>query len=396
MRVRSLINLCSVVACVAASAACSDDESDTPDVMMLADEARLTYADIVQASYGDTLQAAMSLDGALQDLITTPSEATMTAARAAWRDAREPYLQTEVFRFYSGPIDNEDDGPEGLLNAWPLDEVYIDYVDGDANAGIVNDTQTTIDEDTLTGLNEAGGEKNIATGYHAIEFLLWGQDFNDDGPGDRPFTDYVTDGSGTAANQDRRAEYLSTVSQLLIDDLTGLVDAWAEDQDNYHQQFVSVPPFEALSRIMTGMAILSGFETGGERLQTALISQDQEDEHSCFSDNTHRDMVQDVRGIRNVWRGSYTRLDGGAVTGTAIRDVVEAMDADLAASLDTQIDESFNLAEDLVPPFDQEIAAGNTAGNARVMDLVLSLQEIRSSVEEVFRLFALTVPANPA
>ena len=52
------------------------------------------------------------------------------------------YSPTEVFRFYGGPID-DDNGPEGLLNAWPLDEVFIDYVLGNPDAGIINDPLST-------------------------------------------------------------------------------------------------------------------------------------------------------------------------------------------------------------------------------------------------------------
>ncbi|MCA9572117.1 MAG: iron-regulated protein, partial [Myxococcales bacterium] len=163
------------------------------------------YAAIVEATYADTLAGAKALDAAVGAFVAAPSDTTLADARDAWRASRVPYLQTEVFRFYEGPIDDPETGPEGLLNAWPLDEHYIDYVEGDPDTGIVNGTEP-LDGATLEALNEVGGEKNIATGYHAVEFLLWGQDHSDTGPGDRPYTDYVTDGSGTAANQQRRAD----------------------------------------------------------------------------------------------------------------------------------------------------------------------------------------------
>jgi putative iron-regulated protein len=346
-----------------------------------------TYAEIVEANYADSLSAAVALDAALQALVDDPSEANLEAARTAWLDSREPYLQTEVYRFYDGPIDNPTDGPEGLMNAWPLDENYIDYVEGDDTAGIVNGSET-IDGPTLASLNEAGGESNIATGYHAIEFLLWGQDTSDTGPGDRPYTDYVTDGSGTAMNQDRRGRYLTVVGDLLQDHLTQVHDAWAMDA-TYRTEF-EADPEGSFAKILTGMIVLSGFETGGERLQAALDSGDQEDEHSCFSDNTHRDMIQDVQGVMNVWRGSYTRVDGTVVEGTGIRDVVMAVDADLAGRLDAQIDTSLSLANALMPPFDQEIVPGSE-GNARVMALVQGLQEQESILFEVFETFELSV-----
>jgi putative iron-regulated protein len=271
-----------------------------------------------------------------------------------------------------------------------MDELYIDYITGDETAGIVNDPSQNIDAATLESLNEEGGEANIATGYHAIEFLLWGQDAGPDSAGQRPATDFV-DG-GTAANQDRRRLYLTTVSSMLVGHLTALRDAWADNQPNYRSLFLAEDSTEAFRRILTGMIILSGFETGGERLQTALDSGDQEDEHSCFSDNTHRDMVQDVRGIQNVWLGSYTRVDGSVVSGTGIKDVVAEVDPALADQITAQISASLTAAEALQPPFDQEIAAGNTEGRARVQALIDSLRAQEKLLETVFQAFGLDIP----
>jgi putative iron-regulated protein len=370
--------------------ACGDGD-DPADQASVRKDAIQTYARIVHASYQDSAAAVGTLDDAVQAFVADPTEETLGEARTAWLAAREPYLQTEVYRFYDGPIDNPTDGPEGLINAWPLDEAYIDYVEDDEDAGIVNDTSIDITADELESLNEQGGEENIATGFHAIEFLLWGQDFDENGPGNRPATDYVTDGSGTAANQERRALYLTTVSGMLKAHLDGLVAAWAPGE-SYRAELESVESNEGLSRILTGMIVLSGFETGGERLQTALASGDQEDEHSCFSDNTHRDMVQDVQGVLNVYHGSYTRTDGDVVSGTGIRKVVELESGALADTLDDRIAESLDLANALEPPFDREIARGNDAGNARVEALIQALHLQEDSLEDVFRALELTIP----
>src|SRR5690606_19649365 len=221
-----------------------------------------------------------------------------------------------------GPIDNADDGPEGMINAWPLDEAYIDYVEDDPSAGVINDGTTTIDAETLMSLNEQGGEENIATGFHAIEFLLWGQDQSATGPGERSYQDYLVSAEASAPHGDRRAQYLTVTSGLLASQLGDLAAAWGTSA-GYRTEMVAADPADGLRRILTGMIVLSGFETGGERLQTALDSGDQEDEHSCFSDNTHRDMVQDVQGVQNVWLGSYTRTDGQVVSGVGIQKVVQ-------------------------------------------------------------------------
>jgi putative iron-regulated protein len=374
--------------------ACGDNDAETaPDHALVRSQAIETYSKIVHASYADSAAAAADLDDAIQAFVADPTEDTLEAAREAWLDAREPYLQTEVYRFYDGPIDNPTDGPEGLINAWPLDEAYVDYVAGDDMAGIVNDPSIDITEKELESLNEQGGEQNIATGFHAVEFLLWGQDSDVDGPGNRPATDYVTDGSGTAANQERRAEYLTIASAMLKAHLDGLVAAWAPGAD-YRVELESIDQDEALTRILKGMIVLSGFETGGERLQTALDSGDQEDEHSCFSDNTHRDMVQDVQGVLNVHRGSYTRTDGEIVSGTGMRAVVRLVNADVAEQLDERIADSLDLAEALEPPFDQEIALDNEAGRERVTALIQALHAQEDSLEDAFRALELEIPVT--
>ena len=343
-----------------------------------------TYATNASAAYADSLAAGEALDAAITTFVADPSEDTLAAAKTAWLDSREPYLQTEVYRFYDGPIDNAETGPEGLLNAWPLDEAYIDYVEGtDEDDSIINDTSITIDAETLESLNEAGGEANIATGYHAIEFLLWGQDQSEDGPGDRPYTDYTD-----ADNADRRGLYLTTVSSMLVGHLGDLNDAWVDGDDgNYRAEFVGLDRDEGLRRILTGMIILSGFETGGERLQTALDSGDQEDEHSCFSDNTHRDMIQDVQGVSNVWNGSY-----GSLSGDSVKDVIAEDNADLADTLTSQIETSLAAGNAMETPFDNAIALDNDSGRESVSTLVSALREQESILEDIFRALSLDVP----
>ena len=147
------------------------------------------YADIAAATYEDAAAGARALRAAIDALVAAPTADRMATARQAWLAARTPYVQTEAFRFYDGPIDRV----EMLINAWPIDESYIDYITGAPEAGIVNDAKGTpeLSGPALIALNEREGEKSISTGYHAIEFLLWGQDRRADGPGARAATDYA-------------------------------------------------------------------------------------------------------------------------------------------------------------------------------------------------------------
>lgn len=351
------------------------------------------YANIVFASYEDAWLKAKELKLAIDAFVNNPSAELHLAAKEAWLAAREPYGQTEVFRFSGGPIDAAD-GPEGYLNAWPLDEAYIDYVDGIANSGIINDLSVTLDKTTLQELNEQGGEKNIAIGYHAIEFLLWGQDDVNttlETAGDRPYTDYVV--GGTAANQDRRGTYLKLCAELLVDHLHLLVDAWKEG-GYYRTKFLAMDQDICLTQILTGMGVLGKSELAGERIYTALDNQDQEDEHSCFSDNTHRDIYLNFKGIYNLYQGAYTRVDGTVVSGTSLADLLEVKDKKLNASLT----EAFLVAESRIAsigiPFDNALTQESTGSSGPISMAVNALRTLGDKIAEAGNELELTIDTN--
>jgi putative iron-regulated protein len=328
------------------------------------------HAQLVHASYLDTAVAARELQRAVAAFVSAPSDEALKAARKAWLDARELYGQTEAYRFYGGPIDDAK-GPEGRINAWPMDESYVDYVQGEPNAGLINNRKQPITKKALAALNERGGEENIATGWHAIEFMLWGQDLSETGPGNRSFEDFV---DGKRPNADRRRQYLSVITELLVEDLSTLVRAWAPGQPSNYRARFERGGNESLRRMLVGMGSLSRGELAGERLEVALASQDQEDEHSCFSDNTHRDAVANARGIENVWLGRWTRPDGTVLQGPGLRELVATKDAGLAESTTQQIRLSVESAESIPAPFDRAITAGHP-GRARIEATIASLTQ---------------------
>lgn len=351
---------------LAAAFACHPARSADQDVNPVVKH----YASLVYANYEDTLNTAKAMQSAINAFIAAPTAANQQAAQQAWRAAREFYGQTEAFRFYGGPID-DDHGPEGRINAWPMDESFVDKVEGNPQAGLINDPGFVITREAIAGQNERGGEENIATGYHAIEFLLWGQDHSETGPGNRDFNDFV---DGKAPNADRRRLYLSVVTDLLIEDLASVGKAWRPGSKlNYRARF-ETEGMEAVRKMFVGLGSLSRGELAGERLEVALNSQDQEDEHSCFSDNTHRDAVTDALGIENVWLGRYRRADGTLLQGPSLRDLVAAKDATLARRTSAQIANSVASANAIQAPFDREIVGGKDApGRLRIQATVSSL-----------------------
>lgn len=352
------------------------------------------YANLAHIKFSHALTTAKTLQTKIDEFIAKPSEITHQAAKQAWITARAPYSQTEVFRFGNPNVDEW----EGGVNSWPLDEGLIDYVKADtyeheegnqfATANIIAGSET-ITPDLLKSYQEKGGsEANVATGYHAIEFLLWGQDFNTDPTlaGTRSYTDFITGTDCTNQNCERRAQYLKTVTDLLVADLNKMEQDWAPEQTNYRKTFIGLEEAEALRRILFGMGSLSLGELAGERMNVALLAHSQEDEHSCFSDNTHNDIWNNIQGIKDVFEGTYQAADGKTVKGASLAELLAAKDPKLSTELETNLTATKTAAATLVQAaktehFDQQIAAENKEGNARVKATIAALRTQTASIE---------------
>jgi putative iron-regulated protein len=348
----------------------------------LADQVLATYKTLVHKTYQLSLDEGLKLQTAIAAFVAGPDAAKLTAAKQAWTQSRLPYNQTDAYRFYDGPIDNEDAGREGAMNGWPLDENYVDYTRDLATAGIINDATKypELTGEKLGELNEVGGEKNLATGYHAIEFLLWGQDDATPGmgTGKRPFTDFVTGAGATATNQARRRAYLTAVTDLLIEDLTTVRDAWVPGAAGTYGAKFGVEPAEdsvhndgrkdAVANIIRGLGSLSRAELSGERMTVAYKNRDQEDEHSCFSDTTWLDLLGNAKGIQNVWTGAYEGMDLGA----GLEELYKAIDPALATRVTADIAEAVTKLKTLADgnataPFDVVIAEADASANRTTM-----------------------------
>ncbi len=385
---------------LAATSAIAADAPSRADVLN-------TYANIAEATFEDSLIAAKSLQTAVDALIADPSDATLNAARAAWVAARVPYQQTEVYRFGNAIVDDW----EGKVNAWPLDEGLIDYVDA-SYGGPTDENEfaalnvianpsfdlsgNTIDAAEITPellsetLHEADGiEANVATGYHAIEFLLWGQDLNGhgSGAGNRPSTDYVQGDDCTGGNCDRRAQYLSAATELLVSDLEWMAAQW--QSGGAARAALAESDKAGVSAILTGMGSLSYGEQAGERMRLGLMLNDPEEEHDCFSDNTHNSHYYDGLGIQNVYLGSYTRIDGTPVSGASLSDLVLATDPSLDAEMKAKLANTMQALGRLKSTaeagfaYDQMLERGNEGGEVLIMGGVNGLIDQTKTIERV-------------
>ena len=363
------------------------------------------YSDIAHATYQDARISATALKAAVDTLINTPNEKNLSAAKSAWKSARVPYMQTEVFRFGNPIVD----GWEGRVNAWPLDEGLIDYVSAEYGssseenalytANVISNKSLKINGATLDiskitknllseKLQEAGGiEANVATGYHAIEFLLWGQDLNGTGPGagKRPASDYDLKNC-TGGNCDRRAQYLNVVSELLVDDLKWMTAQWGPD-GSARLNLMNGDPAFALNAIFTGMGALSYGELAGDRIKLGLMLHDPEEEHDCFSDNTHNSHYYDQIGIENIYLGRYKRSDGTMIQGLGLIDAVQARAPAVANALKGNIGATKTAMALLVKraeqteAYDQMLAEGNEAGHATIKAVLNALLKQTKGIE---------------
>lgn len=380
-----------VLASVAFTACKKDkkDETSTDQYAQQKMDIKKTYADMAFALYKDSYISTLTLQTACHALADNPSQANLDAAKTAWLDAREIYGLTEIFRFVDGPIDNTNDGPEGLINAWPMDENYVDYVNGDANSGIINDlvNYPTIDASTIVQANEFGGETKISSGYHAIEFLLWGQDLSNATAGQRPYTDYVV--GGTADHQARRATYLKTVVDLLVSALNQVKNAWDPAiTGSYHHTFQGLDNQTALRKMFNSMRVLAGDELAGERIYVAYENENQEDEHSCFSDNTHRDIYLNALAVENLYKGNYTSPFGNSVNGYALEDLVNAINATKNATVINRFSATMGYIALMYQPFDQAISISSE--RPKVLDVVTSLQQEQADLDAAAAVFSIT------
>jgi putative iron-regulated protein len=402
--------LLSFVLYLLASCSSFPDESSEVDRQAIID----TYISIAQASYEDTLSTARTLDAAIDAFLSSPSELTLQHAKEAWLAARVPYQQTEAYRFGNAVVDEW----EGRVNAWPLDEGLIDYtaaVYGDysdfnyfyasnviANkildaGGIIVDAVMITPQFLAEELHELDGvEANVATGYHAIEFLLWGQDLNGTNPGagERPYTDYSLR-SCTNRNCDRRRDYLKSASVLLVSDLEEMVQNWQPGGAAYND-LRSKGVEGGLSTMLTGMGSLAYGELAGERIRLGLLLNDPEEEHDCFSDNTHNSHYYDALGIKNVFMGQYGRVNGELVSGPSLADLIRQKAPEIHAEMMARLEETELAMTAMVEEaekgntFDVLIGRDNEAGEVIISRIVDALMEETRTIENIINALGLS------
>lgn len=398
-----------------------------------------TYASIASVNYSDAVKDAKALQVVISAFVAKPTEESLQAAKDAWLVSRESYGTTEIFRLSNGPIDAEDGwvaetygGLEGELNSWPLDENMIDYTT-DANnkrtSGNIIDTKgtftpggedvTAVDVTTITPavlgeLNTNGGDANVAAGYHAIEFMLWGQDQDYNNmiedaisngamtAGQRPLSDFTTDKLAK-----RRLDYLNAVAAKMVEDLSVVSSAWdnkvSGDKGLYRaalldkltgdQKSKNIEPATSLKQIFAGVGVFSKSELANERIAVAVLTPSEEDEHSCFSDNTHRDIALNYQGIKNVLLGEYKGKKVGPAFIDNLSSEEQAEIAKLMADIEVRIAKINTLAITTMH-FDYQIRPENEASVQNIVTLKNQLRRLGDQMVIVSKAYGISLTTS--
>lgn len=405
--------------------ACADQAEDRQPATIAVTEQDVkdNYIIMAHAAYTDSLTTALTLQATVETLLADPTEQNLDHAKEAYKLARVPYQQSEILRWdtditINASLDkdgglNSVDEWEGQVNAWPLDEQAIDYVQGNDNSGIINQKNgAEITSDYLIAQNGVGGEANVTTGYHAIEFLLWGQDLNGTkaGAGKRSVNDFQTDASGqcSASNCDRRRVYLDVVTQLLVDDLTAMTAEWTAQAANTKGTLANnfKTSADGIRYMLFAMKAMATDELASARMNEGLEGLDPEQEHDCFSDLSHVAIYYNLQSVRNAFYGHYHTIDGELITGASLADFINQKNPTVYKEFDEALNAIeknmlvvYNAGEQADPiRFDQIIgqaddAAEKQAAFAAVYQLV-ELQSSFNSVEELLSLQALTLSGS--
>ena len=337
-----------------------------------------SYADLVSHYYNAVALSTKEMNNAIIKFIQAPDNNSLINAKNKWIEARIVYGITEAFRFYGGPIDGVnkygEEGPEGLINAWPLNEAYIDYVQGNPESGIINNMSIEINAETIIAANMSEDDADVSTGWHAIEFLLWGQDFSLETAGIREASDYLP----TNEVNVRRRAYLVATSTLLLEHVNWLAEQWSENGEGRKSFIAKEDPGGA---ILTGIATLAGFELSSERIATALDSGDPEDEHSCFSDQTHNDVKANFNGIKNVYLG---KGQNGISFKPSISEFVMENDIKLHDNIMQVMNNTDDTINNITVPFDKMLSEpknglGRQAAEKTVSNLLVLAENFKKA-----------------
>jgi putative iron-regulated protein len=310
------------------------------------------YSNIAETASRSALSQGVALKEAVSAFVKNPKAETHLLAKVSWMRARLPFLQSEFSRVIaeSGKVGSD---ISNRLNGWPIDPGHIDYTCLMAGGNIISSKEKypAITSELLRSMNLKAGESDFTTGYHVIEFLLWGEDLDKESSGKRSFKDYDKNNSELAK---RRADYLLACCELLIQDLKDLVFEWdTESKNNLRSSLESMPSDQAITKIL-GMVSFLADDLAKSQIGSIISKGATFKEQSTFSDTTHFDFLHTVAGISNLAAGAYVGLDGKLqILGLGLIGLAEQIPNSRADKIRSLINNAMKSAQAFKGPFDQ-------------------------------------------
>ena len=338
----AMMGLCAFTACSS-----DDDKKEESKIEILDAEYDAIinqYVDnVVLPTYNDLKTKNTALYNAVVSFGNAPSDANFQAVCNAWLTAREPWESSEAFLF--GPV--ADYGLDPNMDSWPLDQEAIVKL---LESQQWNEMEWTGDYDED---DEAIAAAQNVRGFHTLEFLAFR-----DGKA-RTLTDTAIDGEAANAvynesNATAWAQYMRNTAQLLVKDVTTLVDAW---NNGYAASFKShnggdfTSGLSCIEQLIDGCIDIAG-EVGGAKIGDpySLYVSGKTTEalyavESWYSWHSRDDYTNNILSIRNAYYGSRD----GSINANSLSKLV----AKYNAPLDTKVKDAIKSAADAIQAIPQ-------------------------------------------
>ena len=308
------------------------------------------YVDnVVLPTYSDLKTKNSALYQAVVDFGDNPSNANFKAICDAWLAAREPWESSEAFLF--GPV--ADLGLDPNMDSWPRDQEAIVKM---LESQQWNEMEWTGDYDED---DDAIAAAQNVRGFHTLEFLTFR-----DGQA-RTLTDQAVDGEAAnavynASNGNAWAQYMRTTAQLLVDDVTTLVDAWNNgyaDKFKKHDGGDFTSGLSCIEQLIDGCIDIAG-EVGQAKIgdpydlyQSGKTNEALYAVESWYSWHSRDDYTNNIYSIRNAYYGSRD----GKINANSLSKLVAKYDAQLDADVKEAIEDAADAIQAIPQPFRNNI-----------------------------------------
>ena len=133
-------------------------------------------------------------------------------------------------------------------------------------------------------------------------------------------------------------------------------------------------------------------------MKLGLILHDPEEEHDCFSDNTHNSHYYDQVGMIAIHTGTYQRRDGSTLEGPGIAAIAaekapeegKAVEG-LMATAESKLKAIKDTADSGKMAYDQMLAKDNAEGNKLIEDAIAALVAQARGIEAEVAKLGLTI-----